>query len=636
MGERKSGIQYWWSQLKPSALFLIKLVILLSLLKCIFFLFNRHSGQGWQINTIGNAVRLTGWSLFYDTTIVAFMVLPLAVLFLLVRKSKAGTKFLLLLSSSVFAFMILLNAADIFYYPFKLQRSDAEILYVVRNPFGDVNATYLLVAAAVIVSFFAAAIVMYRWIHSLLRGLPSRVSVFCCMGFYLLIIAACFCGGTRKLLPTYPLVDVAYNQLPLAQNSFHQFLFSLFRKNESVFFSAAYIRDMPDSERLPIIKTNAFAKKTPKNIVLFIMESVPYDFFDSSSKYKVKMPFLDSLVKNSTFFTSAFSYSHNSNKGITAILAGTPTLTEIPLYHSAYTAMPITHLGAALGSRGYASSFFIGDDYDNFGFAKCVNWLGFQRYYCMTDIPGYRDMEKHTMGLHDEYVLHYMQGKVDAMQQPFLAVNFNISTHFPNDLPSHRKDRYPDINRTPHMQTMNYYSDCLADFFKHASRQSWYKNTVFIFCSDHWMYPNFHDLANDVEGNFRIALFVYDPEKKSQTIVRTPVSQLNVINTMLDLGDYQQPFISYGEDLLELPPDSNRIVFAKENNVLYEAFDSSYVLGFNVVLGKPEFFYDYIRDHQRKLNLAGDTANVNLQRLSYKMKCFLHTAYRQYEDKRAN
>lgn len=49
------------------------------------------------------------------------------------------------------------------------------------------------------------------------------------------------------------------------------------------------------------------------------MESVPYDFFDSSSAYKVAMPFFDSLLQKSVFYKNAFGYSHESNKGITAI-----------------------------------------------------------------------------------------------------------------------------------------------------------------------------------------------------------------------------------------------------------------------------------------------------------------------------
>ena len=48
---------------------------------------------------------------------------------------------------------------------------------------------------------------------------------------------------------------------------------------------------------LPIVKSpDDSSTNTKRNIVLFIMESVAYDFFDSSNMYKVKMPFRKPLA----------------------------------------------------------------------------------------------------------------------------------------------------------------------------------------------------------------------------------------------------------------------------------------------------------------------------------------------------
>ncbi len=222
------------------------------------------------------------------------------------------------------------------------------------------------------------------------------------------------------------------------------------------------------------------------------------------------------------------------------------------------------------------------------------------------------------------------------MNQPFFATGFNISTHFPGNVPPTFKEKYPAINKTARMKTMSYYNDCLAEFFSKAKLQSWYDNTVFIFCSDHWMYPDFNDLKNDVEKNFRIATFIFDPQNEDGKIINTPVSQLDIMNTVLHISDYKNQLISYGEDLLLTPADSNRVVFAKANNVLYQAFDSSYVLGFNVVQGKPEFCYNYVADTARRSNLIHSPGNENVVRLTQKMKEFLHTGYLQYENKKVN
>jgi phosphoglycerol transferase MdoB-like AlkP superfamily enzyme len=433
------------------------------------------------------------------------------------------------------------------------------------------------------------------------------------------------------MIPTYPLVELNSAELQLVQNSFHTFLYSAYRKDEAIvkpynFFAGSETNKLTTISKVPCEQP---AGSQQKNIVLFIMESIPEDFFNAASKYKVAMPFLDSLVKQSTYFDNAYSYGHSSNKGIVSILTGIPTLTEIPLYHSNYATIGMTAVGTRLAANGYSSSFFIGDRYDDFGFAKCSNWLGIQNYYSKESVPG-KNMETNTMGLHDRYVLDFMGNKINEMKQPFLAINYNTSTHFPNDLPKGYKEKYPQQNFSDQMKCMNYYNECLQDFFSNASKQSWYNNTMFIFCSDHWMYPDAKDLSSDIVQGFHIPIFIYDPAKPQQKIVSSPVSQLDVLNTILCIAGTKEPFISYGNNLLDTVQDPNRAVFSKENSNLYQVMDSSYVLGFNPVTGKPEFCYNYKTDKKRINNLLSTQKAITL---TIKMKAFLQTASYHYNKK---
>jgi phosphoglycerol transferase MdoB-like AlkP superfamily enzyme len=418
-------------------------------------------------------------------------------------------------------------------------------------------------------------------------------------------------------------------QLQIIQNSFHTLAYSVYRQEKGIVYPYRYLAGPVAHQLFPIRKApgNYSTGTGKRNIVVFIMESIPADFFETGGKYRVTMPFLDSLVNKSTYYENAFSYSHNSNKAIVAILAGIPTLTEIPLYHSNYASLAKTSVGATLSGAGYHSAFFIGDGYDDFGFAKCCNWMGIQHYYCKDDMPPSNDM--HTMGLHDKDVLNFMKGKIDGMPQPFFAVNYNISTHFPNDLPHDYHEAFPGKNFTGAMKAMNYYNQSLQQFFRNAETQSWFANTVFIFCSDHWMYPDESSLKKDVMQSFRIPVFVYDPAKSVKTSVRSPVSQLDILNTILAIAGVKDTVISYGETLPQSDSLFNRVVFSKENSTLYQVFDSSFVLGFNAVTGKAEFCYNYRTDHRRQHNLANQPLAV-VDSLTLKMKAFLQVASHHY------
>jgi len=359
------------------------------------------------------------------------------------------------------------------------------------------------------------------------------------------------------------------------------------------------------------------------------MESVPYDFFDSTSPYKVNMPFFDSLLQQSRFYDRAFCFSHQSNKGITAILAGIPTLCDVPLYHSAYVNIPRTGVGTELKKMGYQSYFCIGDDYDNFGFAKCANWLGFDHYYSKEDLPGYRDLPRHPMGIQDAPVLDFFRKKISLTDRPFLAVHFNISTHYPYDIPKDFDQTLP-ISYTSPMKSMAYYDHSLGRFFDAASKEPWFSNTLFIFCADHWLVPDDQKTSFNAITGYRIPIVVYDPSRPEQKFISAPVSQFDILGTILDASGYKGNFISYGTELTGLP-DKNRVVFTRANASLYHAIDSSFILGFNSTGSRPEFLYHYLQDPSLKNNLLnqGQVKQEQL-RLQNAMEAFLQKAGRHY------
>ncbi|MBL0182552.1 MAG: sulfatase-like hydrolase/transferase [Chitinophagaceae bacterium] len=332
------------------------------------------------------------------------------------------------------------------------------------------------------------------------------------------------------------------------------------------------------------------------------------------------------------FYKNAFCYSHESNKGITAILAGIPTLTDIPFYHSQYVNMPVTAIGRALQKDNYSSIFCIGDAYDNFGFAKCMNWLGIDKYYSEEDIPGYKELPAHSMGLQDENVLPFFYQKLNAMQKPFLGIHYNISTHYPYDLSPAYKEKFPG-SYTPPMKSMQYYDHCLRQFFNEAAKQPWFKETVFIFCSDHWMFPEGIEGTYNAVSSYRIPLIIFDPATNKKEIRNEVVSQFDVLGTMMAATGYKDSITSYGGNLFD-SSSLNSFAFSKPGSSLYQVTDSNYVLGFNVTKNQAEYLYNYKKDNQLKENLvANKNASSILDALTKEIKSFIQKAGAHYNGK---
>ena len=618
---------------QPALIFLLKLLLLLCLVKSFFFIYNYKYNHGWDIHSTGEAIRVLGWSVYYDTVTVAIITLPF---FLLTHFTVK--KWLLIpaawLSASLVILCFLLNLSDIFYFSFHRQRADADLFYVLRHPHDYSKLSPLVIILGMLFFCLAAGKYFIRQYARLIVSRANGTSFF--SSSILLVFAALslFTGSSKKIVPARPLTDVNAIQLPLTQNSLHTFLYSVYRSRESVIPSSVYMLRQQQQALFSINKKNINTSASPKNIVLFIMESVPYEFFDSSSELKPVLPFLDSLRNHATFYNNAFSYSYTSNKGITAILTGIPTITDIPLYHSGFASVSKTNIGDVLAQQGYSSSFFIGDNYDDFGFAKCCNWTGIQHYYSMESIPGYKKMEKHTMGLQDEYVLHFMQQQIKKTPEPFFSTFYNISTHYPNDLTKAWQEKLKQAKASDAMKSMMYYDACLNSFFAKAVKEPWFTNTIFIFCSDHWASPDPAKTKDDIVNSFRIPIMIFDPSDNSRKIMSNTVSQLDIMNTVLAYSGTARSkhnFTSYGQSLTGTGA-GKRIVFTKINNSLYQAINDEYVLGFDADEQKRLYCYRYITDTKRLNNILPGKITA-ADSLELCMKAFLQTATLHYRNR---
>ena len=609
-----------------TTLFLLKLLLLQLFLKTIFCIMNFPLLSSAFQQGFKKIFQLLSWSVFSELLVIVIFNFPLIVAARWISARSVKTLSVLKWFTII---LDLVNATlslfDIFYFHFQRQRANADLLFVIKRPFDQSFGSFPLLTAGFILVILVYSFFIYRITGNYLKRITktngnqwtpwSLACLLLMLGFF----------RPEYFLPTASLRDLNTPGTSIAQNSVHSFIFSVYRNKEAA-LPEIHGEEIPVYQNTSIPYAPDSLKK--RNVILFIMESIPAEFFTPGSKFKVEMPFMDSLVASGVYFDEAYSFGHNSNKGITSILASLPTLTEIPLYHSAYASLPKTAIGEALDKKGYRSSFFIGDHYDDFGFAKCCNWLGIEHYFSRESIPDYRNLSANSMGVQDEHVLHFMAEVLDTMHQPFLAINYNTSTHYPNDIPESFSATQPEQNFTPEMRSMAYYSECIRNFITQAKSKSWFRNSILIFCSDHWMYPDVRHLDNDVRGSFHIPILIFDPLSEKGNTHHFPVSQFDILPTILGIAGVSDPVNTYGQSLF-LPEQERRpFVICKENNELYQIIDSNNVFGYRVDGNKPEFLFNFEEDEKRKKNRLNDSFSV--MRYTKLIQSFLKTSVEQY------
>ena len=322
----------------PFLFFILILLLFTSLLKILFYYYNytvifeddNHDG-----------FKIAAYSLTYDLLTIIVINAPFLFLLIITKKIPGRiTSFIIRIIFCVLnTLMLILNTIDVFYFRFHFQRANLDLLYVTDHPIEKLaDIRVLLIVGCLLILLFMIIMIwkLQNLFYSSLINKNGYKKIFIISGIIVITLMISNFHITRKLVPTYPLVDLNSKELPVVQNSMHTFIYSLYRNNHALLNKKFFLPAFCDSA-LQIKKTFSNGNNPlKKNIVLFIMESIPESFFDSSDQFKVKMPFFDSLLHHSIFFSNAYSYGRESNKGITSILAGIPTITDIPVYHSSF------------------------------------------------------------------------------------------------------------------------------------------------------------------------------------------------------------------------------------------------------------------------------------------------------------
>jgi phosphoglycerol transferase MdoB-like AlkP superfamily enzyme len=132
--------------------------------------------------------------------------------------------------------------------------------------------------------------------------------------------------------------------------------------------------------------------------------------------------------------------------------------------------------------KNYQTSFFYGGESN---FSNLNVYLLSQQFDLITDIKSFDEsVPRGRWGVHDEFVLNRQIEYLNTLNKPFFSVVMTLSNHEPFDVPG--KTRFPGESDPDKFRNSAAYTDAaLADYFAKASKQPWFKNTLFVISADH-------------------------------------------------------------------------------------------------------------------------------------------------------
>ena len=565
--------------------------------------------------TSGNMGEVLKGGLMFDTSAIMYtnslyMVLMLFPLHL--KECRGWQKMAKCVFVVVNALAICINLADSVYFKYTGRRTTATIFSEFGNEgnLGSVigveflNHWYLVLLA---LGLIVALAKLYAMPSSVLK-IKSMFKYYVVQLLALLLFLPMCIGGMRGGLTkaVRPITISNANQYVDRPEDAALVLntpFSLIRTiGKNVFVIPNYMEATRlDEVYSPVrqsVADSVAAKK--KNVVVMIVESFGSEYIGALNDYEGYTPFLDSLISKSLIWEHSFGNGRKSIDGMPSVLSSIPMFVE-PFFLTPASVNNVGGLARELVKDGYYSAFFHGAENGSMGFQAFSRATGFEDYFGRTEynqdnrFQGDADFDG-MWAIWDEPFLQYMALTMNEFREPFVSAVFTASSHHPYKIPEAYQEIYPEEGLVMH-KCVRYTDHALKRFFETASKQPWFKNTLFVLTADHTNLSEVPEYQTSL-GGFRVPIVFFDPSGEMPTGQREGIAQqIDIMPTVLGYLGYTQPYVAFGFDLFHTPAEDTWAV--NYLNGIYQYVKGDYLIQFDGVALKAVYRFkeDKLLEH---------------------------------------
>ncbi|MBQ9522726.1 MAG: sulfatase-like hydrolase/transferase [Paludibacteraceae bacterium] len=532
---------------------------------------------------------------------------------------------------------IIANCADMVYVRFTDKRTSLDVFKEFANESNLMSVFWESMVGYWYVTLFALVLIVLwilltrtkaeidypqwgRWPK--VRFYVRETALFLVSIYFVVIgIRSGFGAYTRPLTLSNAL---QYTDTPLEANIVLNTPFSILLSSSNKALTDPHYMSLEEAEKTmnPLRQPREGATPNGKNVVVFIMESFSKEYIGFFNRdldkgtYKGYTPFLDSLLEHSVTYRRSFATGRKSIDAMPSILSSLPRVGEpyilTPYYNNSVMSIP-----SCLRELGYQTAFFHGAPNGSMGFQAYARSCGFEAYYGMNEYEGPEAFDG-TWAIWDEEFLQYYARQMSKMHEPFMTAVFTASSHHPYKVP----ERYAgvfDKGTQPIHACIGYSDNALRLFFETAKQQPWYHNTLFVLTADHTNQLEHAEYVND-KGRYEVPILFYDPQREEGLMVEDmPVSQVDIMPSVLAYTGYDRPYFSFGEDVLTGKKETPYVVCS--NQSLYQVVTPEW---FMLSDGeKVQHLYEYTTDPCLKEDQVAEAENEEVQEAQAYLRAFL-------------
>lgn len=300
-------------------------------------------------------------------------------------------------------------------------------------------------------------------------------------------------------------------------------------KEESMRIFDDYVNKDTINNRPQLIKLNS--EKQP-NVILIILESFSNKVIAPLGGLHNISPNLDSLCTKSTIFTNFYSTGNRSDRGISAIMGGYPSLLSTSIMVYPEKSRSLTLLPEYFERHNYNTSFYYGGDINFYNLKTFILQSNCDKITTKADFPSSLGrMSK--WGVPDAYVFDRATEDLKSEKEPFMKTIYTISSHPPYDVPF-SKIKGNSVEEK-YLNSVAYTDSSLGRFIDEFRKSPLWANTLLIVTADHGTLPPGPTDITD-PASYRIPLIwtggVVDSIQRIETITMQPDFGITLIHQL--------------------------------------------------------------------------------------------------------
>jgi phosphoglycerol transferase MdoB-like AlkP superfamily enzyme len=518
-----------------------------------------------------------GLGFVYDISVVAWFLVPLALLYWLVPDTYRANRVLfvvaIVVALSILLGQVFVSVSEfVFWNEFSSRFNFIAVDYLIysREVFGNIRESYNLPLMLLGV-MLAALLLGYPALKAQLGLMKVAGTSFAQRGLAFVALVFGASAATFTIDTDWKQSLVQPQLVQLAGNGPWEF-FHAFRYNQIDY--AANYKTIPKEKAAEVLKkqwqnrpgyrlTNSkdmsiervvlpVGPQKPLNLVLVSIESFGAEFIESLSGEAAKglTPNYERLAKEGLAFTQLYATGTRTVRGLEAL-----TLSVPPTPGHAIPMRPnnsgLFSIGSVFREKGYESIYIYGG-YSYFDNMK--SFFGGNGYTVIdrTAIDKNDIHHENIWGVCDEDLFTLSLREIDArvaQGKKVFAHVMTTSNHRPYTYPT---DRIDIPSGTSRLGAVKYTDFAIGKFVEEAKKKPWFKDTIFVFVADHTSIARGRsDLPLE---RYHIPMVIYSPGNITPAKVDQFASQIDVAPTLLGLLNFGYTSQFFGKDILKDGP----------------------------------------------------------------------------------